>query len=245
MASIISAGTTSGTALNMSGDTTGNLAFTTQAGANTINVPNATGTINYKDANGTTTLNSNASQPSLITQVNGTETARFDAFGNLCIGGTTATGNVNIIGAASTKTELWMIKSTQVEGHIGFKSSTDSNWYFGTTGTLGGAGVYQANGSNGWSAVSDETLKTDLTPIIDGLNKVASLRAVTGRYVTDEEGKSRSFLIAQDVQKVLPEAVSIADPETNTLGLSYTDVIPLLVAAIKELKAEIDLLKGN
>jgi len=45
MASIISAGTTSGTALNMSGDTTGNLAFTTQAGTYTQTVPNATGTV--------------------------------------------------------------------------------------------------------------------------------------------------------------------------------------------------------
>jgi hypothetical protein len=45
MASIISAGTTSGTAIAVSGDTTGNLAFTTQAGANTITVPNVTGTM--------------------------------------------------------------------------------------------------------------------------------------------------------------------------------------------------------
>jgi hypothetical protein len=45
MASTISAGTTSGTALNMAADTSGNLAFTTQAGANTITVPNATGTM--------------------------------------------------------------------------------------------------------------------------------------------------------------------------------------------------------
>lgn len=45
MASIISAGTSSGTAINISGDTSGNLAFTTQAGANTITVPNATGTM--------------------------------------------------------------------------------------------------------------------------------------------------------------------------------------------------------
>jgi hypothetical protein len=45
MASTISAGTTSGTALNLTGDTTGNLAFTTQAGANTISVPNTTGTL--------------------------------------------------------------------------------------------------------------------------------------------------------------------------------------------------------
>jgi hypothetical protein len=45
MASIISAGTSAGTAIAISGDTSGNLAFTTQAGANTITVPNSTGTV--------------------------------------------------------------------------------------------------------------------------------------------------------------------------------------------------------
>jgi hypothetical protein len=45
MASTISAGTTSATALNLTGDTTGNLAFQTGAGANTITVPNSTGTV--------------------------------------------------------------------------------------------------------------------------------------------------------------------------------------------------------
>jgi hypothetical protein len=45
MASIISAGTSAGTAIAISGDTSGNLAFQTQAGANTITVPNATGTV--------------------------------------------------------------------------------------------------------------------------------------------------------------------------------------------------------
>jgi len=45
MASIISAGTSLGTALNFSGDTSGNLQLTTQAGANVITVPNVTGTL--------------------------------------------------------------------------------------------------------------------------------------------------------------------------------------------------------
>jgi hypothetical protein len=45
MASTISAGTSAGTAIAISGDTTGNLAFTTQAGTNTITVPNSTGTV--------------------------------------------------------------------------------------------------------------------------------------------------------------------------------------------------------
>ena len=45
MASTISAGTTAGTALNMTGDTTGNLAFQTGAGAYTQTMPNVTGTV--------------------------------------------------------------------------------------------------------------------------------------------------------------------------------------------------------
>lgn len=43
MASIISAGTSAGTAISISGDTSGNLSLQTQAGANTITIPNASG----------------------------------------------------------------------------------------------------------------------------------------------------------------------------------------------------------
>ena len=76
---------------------------------------------------------------------------------------------------------------------------------------------------------------------INAAEKVASLRAVVGKYKTDKDGVRRSFLIAQDVQAVFPEAVDATDE--NELGLSYTDTIPLLVAAIKELKAELDAAK--
>jgi len=100
-----------------------------------------------------------------------------------------------------------------------------------------GSGVYLLNGGVAWVSQSDEHLKTDLTPILDGLAKVNSLRSVTGRFKTDEVGKSRAFLIAQDVQKVLPEAV---DEMNGILGIQYTDTIPLLVASIKELSAKVD-----
>jgi hypothetical protein len=105
-----------------------------------------------------------------------------------------------------------------------------------------------AYGATSWTAASDERLKDIIEPITDAATKVASLRSVIGKYKSDAEGTRRSFLIAQDVQLVLPEAISTHKNEgddTDYLGVSYTDVIPLLVAAIKELKAEIDTLKGN
>jgi hypothetical protein len=89
----------------------------------------------------------------------------------------------------------------------------------------------------------------DIFPATDAANKVSTLRAVIGKYKTDEEGTRRPFLIAQDVQAVLPEAVSEGrnskDDETEYLQVAYTEVIPLLVAAIKELKAEVDGLKSQ
>jgi hypothetical protein len=108
-------------------------------------------------------------------------------------------------------------------------------------------GVY-LNGASAtsWTAVSDETRKVIIEPITDAANKVSTLRAVIGRLKTDTEDVRRPYLIAQDVQAVLPEAVSEAeDKDGPLLGLSYTEVIPLLVAAIKELKAEFDAYKAS
>ena len=101
------------------------------------------------------------------------------------------------------------------------------------------SGVQLTSGATSWAAISDEREKDIIEPIENGLTKVASLRAVIGKYKIDADDKRRVFLIAQDVQAVLPEAVVIEDEgqETEKLLLSYTDVIPLLVASIKELKA--------
>jgi len=109
------------------------------------------------------------------------------------------------------------------------------------------SGVQLTSGATSWAAISDERQKDIIEPIINGLTKVTSLRTVIGKYKIDADDRRRVFLIAQDVQAVLPEAVVIEDEgqETEKLLLSYTDVIPLLVASIKELKAELDTVKAE
>jgi hypothetical protein len=136
-------------------------------------------------------------------------------------------------------------------------STSGSYWRFGADASNNytiyssnvSGGQYMGNAATTWTARSDERLKDIIEPITDAANKVSSLRAVIGKFKSDEDGTRRSFLIAQDVQAVLPEAVSIAPrkegEDTDYLGVAYTDVIPLLVAAIKELKAEVDSLKAQ
>jgi hypothetical protein len=153
---------------------------------------------------------------------------------------------LSLCSPTNTALQIYMLKNSQVECHIGYKGSTDTNLYIGTSGGQGAAGigaygVYQQNVTNSWTSVSDERVKTELQPIENALSKVANVRTVTGRFTYDEEnGVTRRlpFLIAQDFLTALPEAVDQQDPEK--LGLSYSDTIVLAFAAIKELKALVD-----
>ena len=116
-------------------------------------------------------------------------------------------------------------------------------------------GVYLAAGGGSWSSYSDERTKDIEENITDALVKVNKLRAVIGKYKTDEDGTRRSFLIAQDFLNNFPEAVDIPKEvlpkfegdvveQNDKYGLSYTDVIPLLVASIKELSTKVTVLEN-
>jgi hypothetical protein len=107
----------------------------------------------------------------------------------------------------------------------------------------GSNGVYLANAATSWASLSDERTKDIIENITDASTKISSLRAVIGKYKTDSEGTRRSFLIAQDVQAVLPEAVDATNPDK--LGLQYSDIIPLLVASIKELTQRVAALESS
>ena len=163
----------------------------------------------------------------------------------------TAPQGLSLTSPENVALQIYMLKASQVECHIGYKSSTDTNLYMGTgggagTGGIGSYGLYQVNTSTAWTAVSDERLKVNLEPITDALTKILGIRAVTGNYTYDAANKvtkRRSFLIAQDFLSALPEAVDQQDP--NQLGLSYSDTIPLLVAAIKEQQATIEALTAR
>ena len=171
-----------------------------------------------------------------------TEKMRIDTDGIVMVGGSfvarTSEAKLELTSAANTALSLYMYKTSQVEVTLGFKSSTDSNFYVGTGSTsVGTYGVYLTNTGSSWNSVSDERMKTIVEPIENASAKVATLRTVIGYFNNDTTQTRRPFLIAQDVQAVLPEAVNVQNLETGTLGMSYTDTIPLLVAAIKEQQA--------
>ena len=184
----------------------------------------------------------------VLTFSNGTtERMRLDSSGNLLVGTTSGATKLYVKGASGDQLTLDNSGQTFTQILFANNGTSKSDIYFDNTATRfylrcnNSGGVYLTSGATSWTASSDERKKDIIEPITDAASKVSTLRAVIGKYKTDAEGTRRSFLIAQDVQAVLPEAVDAND--LDDLGVQYSDVIPLLVAAIKELKAELDTAK--
>jgi hypothetical protein len=90
---------------------------------------------------------------------------------------------------------------------------------------------------------SDARLKTDVAPLEGSLGKVMRLCGVAYRHARPESGAGRQIgLIAQEVAEVFPEAVSTL---RGMQAISYTTLVPVLIEAVKELKAELDDLRGQ
>ena len=188
-----------------------------------------------------------------------TERMRLDSSGNLLVGTTSfTTGGIQktIVSAGTASAGFQIQLSGNVGSYIygytsgtcGYRVETTSSYPNIQIVSGGTGGVSLSSGATSWASISDERLKTNLLPITDAVEKVCGLRTVTGRYMSDDVSISRAFLIAQDVQAVLPEAVTTIkqkDDDVEYLGLQYTETIPLLVAAIKELKAEFDAYKST
>jgi hypothetical protein len=193
----------------------------------------------------------------------GDETMRITSGGNVGVGGTptvrldvqNASGDVQARIKSGTANSTLAFDYVNNYGSIVIRKSATDVWLSGVIGDSGatpnykiqngsGVGVQLVSGATAWTALSDETVKDIIEPIGNAVAKVGSLRSVIGKFKTDSEGTRRSFLIAQDVLAVLPEAVDVVG-EKNELGVRYTDVIPLLVAAIKELTARVQTLEAR
>jgi hypothetical protein len=162
-----------------------------------------------------------------------TQAMTLDASGNLLVGTTGQNGSWNTKFTLSNDsgTTRWAV-GPYLGGVTNFLISAGA-----------AAGVYlNGTAATSWTSASDERLKDIIEPISNAVAKVGSLRAVIGKFKFDENNTRKPFLIAQDVQSVLPEAVDASN--LDQLGVAYTDVIPLLVAAIKELTAEVNALKN-
>ena len=79
--------------------------------------------------------------------------------------------------------------------------------------------------ANGTIQTSDVRLKSNVTDLGYGLSDLLKLRPVSFTWTAQLEQGTKLGFIAQEVQPILPETVSVGDDANHTLGLSYTEFI--------------------
>ena len=109
----------------------------------------------------------------------------------------------------------------------------------GVTITSGGLSVTGVVTATDFNSASDINLKTNIQVINDPLGKISQINGVT--FDWKENNKSSVGVIAQEVEKVLPELIGGNGPKT----VNYNGIIGLLVECIKDQQKQIDELRSR
>ena len=134
----------------------------------------------------------------------------------------------------------------------GFTTNSDAQVNSLGVGTAGSTTTGEIRATNNITAFySDERLKNVLGEIDNALSKVKELRGVyfeeneTAKSLGYNNDKRQVGVIAQEVEKVLPEVVTEAPIDEKYITVWYDKLVPLLIEAIKELSAKVDKLEGK
>jgi hypothetical protein len=143
------------------------------------------------------------------------------------------------------------------EGAYGAHFGLDTDNWFSTYGWSAGdgytnmrTGSFTSYGNiyatGNVTAYSDVKLKENIVTIDSALNKVKELRGVYYNRKNDESKTRKVGVIAQEIQKVLPEVVltSVIKDVESMLSVDYGNITALLIEAIKEQQKQIDELKA-
>ena len=233
----------------------GNQISSTDTDGNIVLEPNGTGKVDVGSQLTADSLNVEDLTSGRVVYVGTSGELQDDA--DFTFNGTTVTINtVDInggaidgtnIGAASQGTGNFTSLETDSLSVTNATASTskDTGAIIITQGGLGVEGAIHAGGDVEAFNTSDSRLKENVVPITSALSKIDSINGVEFDWNASEAGLNYSHLgghdvgvIAQDLQEILPEAVKERDD--GYLAVDYGRVVPLLIQAIKELKAKIE-----
>jgi hypothetical protein len=172
-----------------------------------------------------------------------------DASGNFSAGTITAalTGNVtgNVSGSSGSCTGNAATATSATSATSATNATNATNLSGGTVA----ATTITATG-NITAHFSDDRLKTRLGNIEDALAKIKTLD--TFYYEANQLAQSMGYeptrdvaVSAQQVQAIMPEVVPPAPVDNQYLTVRYEKLVPLLIAAIKELEAKVALLEAK
>lgn len=113
-----------------------------------------------------------------------------------------------------------------------------------------GVGNISTNGTSvSYSTTSDRRLKENFVPLTGSINKLNTIKVYNYNFINDKNKTVVDGVVAQELQSILPNAVSgkmdevDADGKIMAMTVDYSKIVPTLIGAVQELKAELDALK--
>jgi hypothetical protein len=149
------------------------------------------------------------------------------------LSGVTAESGVSIIDNTTTNSTFYVGITSSLSGlSTSLNISSTKLTFNPSTGNLVAGGTVTAN--------SDEKLKANIKTIDNALDKVLSLRGV--EFDRIDTGEHQIGVIAQEVEKIMPEVVYPKSPMPNyeTKSVAYANLVGLLIEAIKEQNVRIE-----
>ena len=170
-------------------------------------------------------------------------------------------GNVGMGGLPESTQKVKITGTVRITPGSGGSINIDNSGYSNNprmSGVTTISGCYDVS-SYYFTTTSDERLKENIMDISNGLDLILKLKGKRYDYKTDPKAdkklnelkKNHAGFLAQDVVKIIPEAV-IYDDSVDIYSIDYTKIIPFITEAIKEqhlvienLQSEIQELKDN
>jgi len=140
------------------------------------------------------------------------------------------------IGRLQNSSSDFVIQSAVSDKDMIFKGNDGGSTITALTLDMSAAGAATFN--NDVTAFSDERLKDDIETIENALDRVKEMRGVT----FTRDGRKGTGVIAQEMQKVMPEVVH---DKGEYMSVAYGNLVGVLIEAIKELEKKVEKLENG
>jgi hypothetical protein len=136
-----------------------------------------------------------------------------------------------------------------------FFSDADSDAIYGNRNNAGGVvsialsgtakgGISVASDGVTFNTTSDRRLKENIEPL-EATDKLMEMNPVSFNWKANPDGPKNMGFIAQDMQNIMPEAVSSDDTEEKMLRMDYGRITPILVSALQDAHKKIEELESR
>ena len=157
-----------------------------------------------------------------------TERVRVDKSGNVLIGKTSSDVGTAGHELLNYGRAVHTVNATTVQVLNRLGNDGDIT-IFQRDGTTVGS-ISQASSSTTYNTTSDERLKENIKPISDAVEKLMAMNPVNFTWKKYPDNPSQHGFIAQEMKKILPEAVTSSE---EYMSMDYGRITPILVAALQ------------